>query len=79
MTDTATESPNALRARVELEQLRARYDGGAMSPAVYDVIKLLETKISWSQHHRGDVSWTELRRREAEAMRELQARWSIEQ
>jgi hypothetical protein len=34
----------------QLEYLRARYDSGAMSPAVYQVIKRLEREIAWCEH-----------------------------
>ena len=40
------------RLRAELEHLRARYDGGQVSPAVYQIIKELETRVGWIDHHR---------------------------
>jgi hypothetical protein len=40
------------RLRAELEHLRARYDGGQVSPAVYQIIKELETRVAWIDHHR---------------------------
>ena len=40
----------AQRARTELALLRARYDGGAISPAVFAVIKNLECEIAWLEH-----------------------------
>jgi hypothetical protein len=30
--------------------LRARYDGGAVPPPVYAVIKALETALAWHEH-----------------------------
>ena len=33
-----------------LEYLRARYDNGAVSPAVYQAIKKLETDVAWLEH-----------------------------
>ena len=33
--------------RSELEALWARYDGGAVSPAIYATIKQLEAEIAW--------------------------------
>jgi hypothetical protein len=39
------------RLRAELAYLRARYDHGAVSPAVYETIKQIETKLAWSEHH----------------------------
>jgi hypothetical protein len=45
------------QARADLEWLRSRYDGGAVSAAVYTTIKRLETDISWAEHWQsfGDV------------------------
>jgi hypothetical protein len=40
----------ALRLRVELKWLRARYDCGAISSAVFDVVKRLECDIAWAEH-----------------------------
>jgi hypothetical protein len=39
---------NELRA--ELALLRARYDSGAVAPAVYIVIREIETDIAWIKH-----------------------------
>lgn len=36
--------------RIQLSVLRARYDEDAVSPAVYAVIKRIETDISWCEH-----------------------------
>jgi hypothetical protein len=36
--------------RAELELLRARYDSGAVSPAIYETIKRIERDIAWSEH-----------------------------
>jgi len=41
--------------RAALAWVRARHDSGAISPAVFSVIRMLETEISWRQH-RGDVA-----------------------
>jgi hypothetical protein len=41
------------RLRAEFAHLRARYDDGAVSPAAYATIKQIETRIAWSEHHRG--------------------------
>jgi hypothetical protein len=38
------------RLRSELEWLRHRYDDGKISPAVFAVVKKLETDIAWRQH-----------------------------
>ncbi len=34
----------------QLEYLRARYDSGAVSPAMFKVIKELEREIAWFEH-----------------------------
>ena len=34
----------------ELAWLRARYDTGAVAPAVYSVIKDIETELAWRLH-----------------------------
>jgi hypothetical protein len=39
--------------RQQLDMLRSRYDHGAVSPAVYVVIRAIEIEISWLQHRRG--------------------------
>jgi hypothetical protein len=47
-----TGNPQPQQLRFELEQLRTRYDSGAVSPAVYQVVRELETEIAWAQHRR---------------------------
>ena len=42
------ERPAELRG--ELLRLRARYDDGAVAPAISGVIKLMETELSWVRH-----------------------------
>jgi hypothetical protein len=44
------------RKRTELAMLRARYDSGAVHPAVYGVIRTVETNISWREHRGREVS-----------------------
>lgn len=34
----------------QLAYLRARYDSGAVSPAIYQAIKKLETDVAWCEH-----------------------------
>ena len=36
--------------RAERQALLARYDSGAMAPAIYRVLKDIEVNISWRQH-----------------------------
>jgi hypothetical protein len=43
-------STAALRA--ELRWLLARYDYGKVSPAIFAVIREIETEIAWAEHHR---------------------------
>jgi hypothetical protein len=42
--------------RFELAQLRARYDDGAVSPAVYQVIREIETQLAWREHSKRRAS-----------------------
>jgi hypothetical protein len=42
--------PFIARLRAELEWLRARYDDGAISTAVFTVLKRLECDIAWAEH-----------------------------
>jgi len=37
----------ARRLRQELEQLRARYDAGAVMPGIYRVMRGLEIELAW--------------------------------
>jgi hypothetical protein len=39
------------RLRAELRWIQSRYDDGKVSPAVFAVVKELETQISWAQHN----------------------------
>jgi hypothetical protein len=47
---TTVTSTAALRS--ELAVLRARYDDGAVSPAIYTIIRKLESDIAWCEHTR---------------------------
>jgi len=38
------------KLRAELARLRARHDCGAVSPALYAVIRTLEIDIAWFEH-----------------------------
>jgi hypothetical protein len=38
--------------RTELVHLRARYDNGAVAPALYAVIRSIESDIAWFEHQR---------------------------
>jgi hypothetical protein len=40
------------RLRSQLATLRVRYDSGAVSTAVYAVIRELEIELSWAEHRR---------------------------
>jgi hypothetical protein len=42
--------------RAALAWVRARHDSGAISPAVFSVIRMIETELSWLAHaHRGEA------------------------
>jgi hypothetical protein len=43
--------------RAALAWVRARHDSGAISPAVFSVVRMLETELAWRQHrqHRGEI------------------------
>ena len=36
--------------RAELARLQARYDSGAISPAVFSAIRALEIELAWVEH-----------------------------
>jgi hypothetical protein len=40
--------------RAALAWVRARHDSGALSPATFTVLKILEVEIAWRQH-RGEA------------------------
>ena len=42
--------PSSPELRTELALLRARYDSGAVAPAVYQIIREIETHIAWAEH-----------------------------
>jgi hypothetical protein len=44
---------DAARLRADLMQLKARYDGGAVSPAMFVIIRNIERELSWAEHDRG--------------------------
>jgi hypothetical protein len=46
----ATEQGTVLALRAALQALRARYDSGAVTPAVWQVIRELESELAWLQH-----------------------------
>ena len=48
------------QARADLEWLKGRYDGGAVSAAIFVTIKKIETDIAWSEHWQslGEVAGT---------------------
>ena len=37
-------------ARLDLLMIQTKYDGGGMPPALYSVLKEIETEIAWTQH-----------------------------
>jgi hypothetical protein len=42
------------KLRAELEWVRSRHDSGAVSDAVFAVVKELETDLSWLKHQSGE-------------------------
>ena len=48
LTPVATAVQTA-KLRWKLLQLRARYDDGAIAPAIYQLIKEIKTTLSWSE------------------------------
>jgi hypothetical protein len=50
MTPSTTSTSTAALLRFELAVLRARYDDGAVSPAVYQIIRQIESDIAWAEH-----------------------------
>ena len=38
------------KARLDLLMIQAKYDGGGMPPALYAVLKQIETDIAWMQN-----------------------------
>jgi hypothetical protein len=47
---TPPKAVQAAELRWRLLHLRARYDDGAVAPAVYRVIREIETYLAWLQH-----------------------------
>jgi hypothetical protein len=41
--------------RAALQWVRARHDSGAVSPAVFSVMRMIETELSWLEH-RGEAA-----------------------
>ena len=49
-----TEFPSYEQAlRAALAWVRARHDSGAISPAVFSVIRMIETELAWCLHRAG--------------------------
>jgi hypothetical protein len=49
-------TPKTADLRAELALLRARYDSGAVSPAIYRVIREIETALAWAEHRKQGLS-----------------------
>ncbi|MGO9682405.1 MAG: hypothetical protein ACLPTZ_07425 [Beijerinckiaceae bacterium] len=50
--NTTTRSVVAEKLRSELASIVARYDSGAVSPAIYAVIRAIESDIAWLEFRR---------------------------
>jgi hypothetical protein len=54
--DTKHQTTASQILRDRREQVRARYDDGAMSPGVYQAVKQIELEIAWTEHKGGQQS-----------------------
>ena len=52
-TTTKRQTTTSQILRDRLDQVRARYDSGAMSPGVYQAVKQIELEIAWCEHKGG--------------------------
>ena len=50
MDDVKPETISCSDVRAELALLQARYDSGAIPPAVYSAIRSLEVELAWLEH-----------------------------
>jgi hypothetical protein len=48
--DTKTQNTTSQILHGRLEQVRARYDTGAIPPSLYKAIKEMEREIAWTEH-----------------------------
>ena len=48
--DTKHQTSTSQILRGRLEQVRARHDCGAVSPAMYKAIRAMELEIAWTEH-----------------------------
>jgi hypothetical protein len=49
-SDTKQQTTTSQILRGRLEQVRARYDSGAVPQALYNAVKEMEREIAWSEH-----------------------------
>jgi hypothetical protein len=52
--DTKHQTITSQILRGRLDQVRARHDSGAVSPAMYKAIRAMEEEIAWSEHKGGN-------------------------
>jgi hypothetical protein len=55
MTDD-TRTPRTIDSQIlrgRLEQVRARYDCGAIPQALFEALKAMEREIAWTEHNGG--------------------------
>jgi hypothetical protein len=50
MTADTKQTTTSQILRGRLQQVRARYDSGAIPPALYEAVKQMEREIAWSEH-----------------------------
>jgi hypothetical protein len=49
--DTKHQNTTSQILRGRLDQVRARYDHGAVPPSLYKAIQEMEREIAWTEHH----------------------------
>ena len=57
--DTATKTTRTIASEIlrgRLEQVRARYDHGAVPPSLYKAIQEMEREIAWAEYNSGRQS-----------------------
>ncbi len=52
MAEFPTTFSSTSRLRLERLMLLARHDSGAITPAIFKVVRDLETDISWAEHRK---------------------------
>jgi hypothetical protein len=53
MTPDSKQTSTSQILRIRLAQVQARYDHGAIPPALYNAVKEMEREIAWVEHNGG--------------------------